>query len=490
MASPSLILAVDQGTSATKCALINEHGTFVWRVSIPLEETHPHAGWVEQDPDEIWHSVQSAVAACLENHEPQSVRAVGLSTQRESMLLWDRTSGRAVSPLISWQDQRGTHVYDAIRSDEIERLVRRRSGLPLDPMFSAVKARWLLDQYDPDRIRAGFGDLCLGTVDSWLLSRLGGDHLIEVGNASRTQLLNIHTLDWDDDLLDIFGVPRACLPRVVASTGPFPTCVDMTPLPDGVPIGAVMGDSHAALFGHGAFGRGQIKATYGTGSSIMGVLDDPMDLTDGLCLTVGWMTDRPVYAAEGNIRSAGSTLRWLASILEIEVSSVVALGLSTQSDGVVLVPGFGGLGAPWWDRDAVGLVTNLTLGTTRGQIARAAVESIVFQVADVVEAIAKNVGAITDLFVDGAPTRSDGLIQMQADRLHHAIQRAKEPELSALGVAHLAGMTAGMWSREDLRDLQRPFDHFEPSRVMHLPDSRAWLRAVERAASHPLRGNR
>ena len=477
-----LVLAIDQGTSATKCALVDEAGRFVARGTSPLGETHPRPGWVEQDPDAIWDSVRLAVAACLDGQDASAVVAVGFSTQRESLLLWDLASGRALSPVISWQDQRGAALCDALRSEETERLVRSRSGLPLDPMFSAVKARWLLDRHDPARLGANAGALCLGTIDSWLLSRLSGDHVIEAGNASRTQLLDVHRVDWDDDLLALFGVPRACLPHVVASTGPFPAVRGLPPLLDGTPVSAVMGDSHAALFGHGALRPGQVKATYGTGSSVMGLIERPADLEDGLCLTIGWMTDRPAYAAEGNIRSAGAPRRWVAGRFEIPLASVVGMGLCAANDGVVLVPGFGGLGAPWWDRDAVGLLTNLTLGTSRAAIARAAVESIVFQVGDLVDAIAHSVGRVEALYVDGGPTRTDGLIQMQADRSGCVIVRAAEPELSALGAAHLAGLSVGLWSRAELDRLPRPRDRFAPGTTTNT-DSRHWHAAIARASS-------
>ena len=483
----SFVLAIDQGTSATKCALVDAGGRFVARGASPLGERHPQPGWVEQDADAIWDSVRQAVAACLAGRDGADVAAVGFSTQRESLVLWDAASGAALSPVISWQDQRGAALCDALRSDETERLVQARSGLPLDPMFSAVKARWLLDRYDPDRVRAGTGAIRLGTIDSWLLSRFSDEHVIEAGNASRTQMLNVHAVDWDDALLSLFGVPRACLPRVLPSTGPFPSVRGLAPLADGTPVCAVMGDSHAALFGHGALSQGQVKATYGTGSSVMGLIDQPADLQAGLCLTIGWMTDRPAYAAEGNIRSAGATLRWIAGILGLDVATLVSTGLASRSDGVVLVPGFGGLGAPWWDRDAVGLLTNLTLGTSREAIARAAVDSVVQQVADVVEAIAHSVGTVAELFVDGGPTRTDGLMQMQADRLGCPVLRAQEPELSALGAAHLAGLSAGFWSRAALDALPRPRDRFDAS-PGHDRDSRHWRDAVARASSRRIRG--
>ncbi|MCQ8280063.1 FGGY family carbohydrate kinase [Acetobacteraceae bacterium KSS8] len=478
------ILAIDQGTSATKCALIGADGTFLSRAAAPLGETHPQPGWVEQDPRAIWRSVEEAVAACMGSHDPGEVVSVGFSVQRESVLLWDRDTGEPVSPLVSWQDQRGAAICDRLRSDETEQLVRQRTGLPLDPMFSAAKATWLLDRHDPGRNLSRAGRLRLGTVDSWLLSRFGGPHVIEAGCASRTQLMNVQEVDWDDDLLALFDIPRACLPAIAPSSGPFPALRGLAPLRDGTPVSAVLGDSHAALFGHGAVSVGQVKATFGTGSSVMGLVNRAADLPDGLCLTIGWMTEAgPAYAAEGNIRSSGATLRWLASILDVEIAELVRMGLRTPSSGVMLVPGFGGLGAPWWDRHAIGLFAHLSLGTTREQLARAAVDSIVFQIADVVDRIGQGAGAVRALFVDGGPARNDGLVQLQADRLGCPVLRAAEAELSALGAAHLAGLGAGLWDWDALRTLPRPVDRFEPKQSLTEETKERWHDAVDRARS-------
>ncbi len=487
--SRARILAIDQGTSATKCVLVDGDGQLVARAAVPLGEHHPRPGWVEQDAHAIWASVQRSVAACLADHDPGQIEVVGLSTQRESLLMWDAGTGEPISPVISWQDQRGNARCDALRSDATEHLVRTCSGLPLDPMFSAVKASWLLDAHDPDRVRAARGDIRLGTIDSWLLSRLSPDHLIEAGNASRTQLLDVHTAAWDDGLLSLFDVPRACLPQVVGSTGPFPAISGLAPLRDGTPIGAVMADSHAALFGHGAFRPGQVKATFGTGSSVMGLTGARSAPGFGLCLTIAWTNEigAPVHAAEGNIRAVGATLRWLAGVLDIEVPALVAIGLAAADDGVVLVPGFGGLGAPWWDRDAVGLITNLTLGTTREALARAAVDSVLHQVTDVVDAIGRSVGEVRELFVDGGPTRNDALMQRQSDAIGRKLSRAREPELSALGAAHLAGRTAGIWSQAALEAIDRPRDRFAPNPEPGRDNGRhRWRAAVARAASQPL----
>ncbi len=481
MAVP-LILAVDQGTSATKCALVDRTGAIVARGRAKLGEQHPRPGWVEQDASEIWDSVRRAVADSLDGQDPRRVAAVGLSTQRELLVLWDRRTGEPLSPVISWQDQRTAAVCDALRSDATERLARERSGLPLDPMFSAAKAAWLLDTYDADRQRARAGEICLGTVDSWLLGRLSGEHLIEAGNASRTQLLGVRRAAWDEELLDLFGVPVAALPRVLPSNGPFPATRGLAPLADGTPVLAVMGDSHAALFAHGAFEPGLVKATYGTGSSVMGLAADPDQLAPGLCLTIAWQLDQIAFAAEGNIRSAGSALVWMAALLDMEVGTLVDLGVRSESCGVVLVPGFGGLGAPWWDRGAVGLLSHLTLGTGRAELARAGLEAIVQQVADVVEAIKASTG-VQELRADGGPSGNDALMRMQADLLGFPVARARDAELSALGAAHMAGLGAGIWSWNELRGLPRPCDRFEPAAdpEPRREARRHWRNAVARA---------
>jgi glycerol kinase len=482
-----LILAIDQGTSATKCALVDESGAIVARGSAPLGETHPRPGWVEQDANEIFESVTNAVRACLGDRDPSAIVAAGISSQRESVVVWDRRSGLPLAPLISWQDQRTAGLCDALRSPDTESLVRRKSGLPLDPMFSAAKMAWLLDELDPQRTRAKNGSLALGTVDSWLLYRLTGAHAIEAGNASRTQLLDTARARWDDDLLALFNVPRAALPEIVPSSGPFPALRGLEPLTAATKLTAVMADSHAALFAHGAFAPGSLKVTYGTGSSVMGLLDEPKAVGPGLCLTIAWQTENVAFAAEGNIRSTGAALRWLADVLGVTTQELVDLGAPAQSEGVAFVPAFSGLGAPWWDRDAVGIVTGLTQKCGRAELARAALEAVVQQIADVVDAFDSEVSEARELFADGGPTRNDVLMQLQADIAGRPVLRARDAELSALGVAHLAGLGAGLWSWEALRQLPRSCDRFEPeqNRAAQRALRQTWQSAIARSRYRP-----
>jgi glycerol kinase len=487
-----LVLAIDQGTSATKAALVNHVGDVVARAAADLSVHHPRRGWVQQSPAEIWRSLEKSVRACLRGTDPGRLAGIGLSTQRESLLLWDRETGETLSPLISWQDQRTApmcreyaHAADT---------VRKLSGLPLDPMFSATKARWLLDRFDPDRTRASRGDLCLGTVDAWILHRLTGEHLIEVGNASRTQLMDVRTCQWSPPLLDLFGVPPLALPDIVGSAGPFGPFAPFNrsrggdAIPAGLPVLAVMGDSHAALFGHAGWRAGLVKATYGTGSSVMAVSDVPPGPASGLCETVAWQIGaRPVHAVEGNIRSSGATLAWLAGLTASTPDRLAAIAAQARADGVHLVPGFNGLGAPWWDPAATGLLTGLTLGTSLENVARAALESVAFQVNDLLMAIREATGGAGILSADGGAAANSTLLQLQADISGIPVLRPRTADLSALGAAHLAGLAAGLWTAEDLDALPRPRDEFTPaaSARWRAREVASWHAAVRRARYQP-----
>ena len=477
------VLAIDQGTSATKCVLVDQGGRIVARASAPVGERYPQPGWVEQDAEEIWISVRSAVAQCL---APQSRRiaAVGLSTQRESALVWRADDAQALTPLLSWQDQRTVELRDTLAANGGEALVRARSGLPLDPMFSALKIRWLLDRIDPDRRASRNGELRAGTIDAWLLARLGHDDSIEVGNASRTQLLNVRTAGWDDELLSLFDIPSAMLPRVVPSRVPRGNAGKLHPALEGVPIHAVMADSHAALFAHGAHAAGDVKATMGTGSSVMGLIRDATCTHPGLCLTVAWDAGQgPVLAVEGNVRAAGSTLRWAADLFELDAETAAAEASQAEAAGLCLVPGFNGLGAPHWDPHAVGLISGLTLSTNRAQILAAALDSIAHQIADVMDAMDASVPGVRRLLVDGGPSRNARLRDLLASYIGRPVVHCTDPELSALGVAHLAGVGAGVWDMDALRGLPRA------QQTTPVPASNdrasaarcAWARAVARA---------
>jgi len=481
-AEHSLVLAVDQGTSATKAVLVDCAGTIVASASVPMFSSHPHPGWAEQDAQAIWTSVQAAVGACLAGQPAEQVAAVGLSTQRESMVLWERASGTPLGPMLGWQDGRGAELCATLRRQGHGDRIRAISGLPIDPMWSASKATWLLDQYDPDRVRSRAGELCLGTVDSWLLACLGAGHIIEVGNASRTQLLDLSSRNWDPWLLELFRIPQEALPQVVPSAGTFVTAERLTPSLEHAAVTGVLGDSHAALFAHGAWHPGQVKATYGTGSSVMGITTQTEVGSAGLCRSIAWETDQPSFAVEGNIRSSGATVAWLAELLGTTPAELAAVA-AEDSAGVHLVPAFTGLGAPWWDDRAVAIMAGLRFGTRKEHLARAALESIAFQVEDVVAEVAREVGSVPTILADGGPTSNDVLMQLQADTSGRCLQRALARDLSALGAAHMAGLAAGVWSLEDLTAMERRREAFQPRHDEQVRHHRqdGWHDAVARS---------
>ena len=481
-----LVLSIDQGTSATKAVVVDDRGIIRRKASASLSQQFPQPGWAEQDPMEIWASVQKAVRDCLAEVEPTQVVAVGLSTQRESTLLWDRASGKPLGSVLGWQDTRGAGLCANLRAAGHEERVRVATGLPLDAMFSASKAAALLDHHDPDRSRSRAGELCLGTVDSWLLWQFGRQHQIEADNAARTLLLDINTRQWDLWLLELFNVPAAILPTVVASTGPFTTAGNIEPLPATVPVTGVLGDSHAALFAHAGWRPGQVKVTYGTGSSVMGVTTSRQTPTNGVARTIGWELDAPCYALEGNIRSSGATLVWLARLFNTTPAQVAAQAADT-SDGVTIVPAFTGLGAPWWDDQAQGLISGLSESTQLPHLARAAFEAIAFQIEDVVAAVEAEADPIQVILADGGPSSNPVLMQLQADTSDREVATSQVSELSALGAAHAAGLGVGLWTMADLDELARGRVGFQPAADNRGRASRqqAWHDAVGAARSLP-----
>ena len=463
------VLAIDQGTSATKCLLVSSRGTVLRKAAAPLDSRFPQPGWVEQDAEQIWQSVAQAARSCAEGLPPGSIVAVGLSTQRESAMLWDRNTGAPLSPLLGWQDQRTIPLARQLLAAGHGDLVRARSGLPLDPMFSALKASWLLTWYrdtyrhDPDD-RVAFG-----TVDSFLLARLGVSpatemHAIEAGNASRTQLMDTRQRCWDPDLLEIFGVPALLLPQITISGRIFGEVTTIAELA-GCPVSGVLGDSHAALYAHGPSVPGVVKATYGTGTSVMSLVmaDRPVDaqsIDPGIGLTLAWETDQPAYALEGNIRSTGATLAWLSRATEVPVARLAELANAVENPGIHIVPAFTGLGAPWWDTAVRGHISGLTFDTDLARLARAALESTAYQVADVVDAMVRSGVTVSELVVDGGASANDVLMQFQADLCGVPVVRPPSVESSALGAAQLAAVVAGLpWQAASAHETA---DRFQP----------------------------
>jgi glycerol kinase len=350
--SSGRILAIDQGTTNTKVLLVDAAGSVVARASRPVGVSYPQPGWVEQDARVIWSSVKQAVDDCLEAASSRDLAAVAISNQRETIVLWDRATGEPIGPAVVWQCHRSASLCQELQARGAEPLIRKQTGLTIDPMFSASKARWLLEHTPDGARRAAYGEVCLGTVDSWLLWNLTGGsvHACDVTNASRTQLFNIHTLEWDVELAELFQIPLAALPQVKPSGGFFG---ETSALPANVPIACMIGDSHAALFGHLGSGPGSVKATYGTGSSLMAPTESPVESKHGLSTTIAWARDRldnVTYALEGNIYATGAAVAWLADILRVSAEDVERLASEVRdSAGVHFVPALVGLGAPHWN---------------------------------------------------------------------------------------------------------------------------------------------
>lgn len=481
-----VILAVDQGTSSTKGVALAASGRVVAEAARPLGQRHPRPGWVEQDPEDLAAGVEAVLAelAARVRDLGGAIAGTALSTQRESALAWDTATGEPRSPVLGWQDRRTAARAADLQAGPQARRVRELSGLPVDPMFSALKLAWILDQIDPGRSQAEQGSITLGTVDAWLVHRLTGERRIELGNASRTQLLDYRRGAWSDELLGIFDVPRAALPDLADSDRPT---VSLThPDLGSARILAVLGDSHAALFGHGIRGPGEVKVTYGTGSSVMALA---AGAADGVVDTIAWsLSGTPTLAVEGNILATGATLVWLARLLDTTPEALLELAVAAPSGVLDLVPAFAGLGAPWWDPSAVGLVSGLTLGTDRADLARAAAESIVLQVEDVLAAVERPPGdqeksPIATIHADGGPSANDWLMGLQADLTGRVVVRPRQPGLSALGAAWLAGSVAGLWSRDEAPWASEEVDRFEPRLPADQRRARQdrWCQAVNRA---------
>jgi glycerol kinase len=446
----SYILALDQGTTNTKALALDEDGRVAARHSVPTPIAYPRPGWVEQSGLEIWRTTTEAIEGCLAGlPEPASIASLGVSNQRESVLLWRRRTGETIGPCVTWQCRRSADRIDAIRSPEVEETVVAKTGLGLDPLFPAAKIGWLLDAHSEARALAEQGDLCAGTVDSWLLFNLTGGqtHATDAGNASRTQLFDINAQSWNEELCALFGAPVTILPRVEDSDARFGSTARVGRLAAGIPIRAMMGDSHAALFGHGVRAPGAVKATYGTGSSLMTLTDAPLRSRSGLSTTIAWRrSGRVSYALEGNISVSAQAAAWIAALMGLpDVEALTALAASAAGgDEVCFVPALAGLGAPHWKDRARAALTGLSLATTRADVARAALEAIAHQICDVFGGMERDLGgALSMLSVDGGATRNDFLMQLQADLLGRPVQRLKILELSAFGAGALAGLSTG-----------------------------------------------
>ena len=503
--------AIDQGTTSTRFIVFDHAGTIVAAEQMEHRQIMPRPGWVEHDAAEIWANTQTVIAGALARAglAASDLAAVGITNQRETTLLWDRATGQPVHNALVWMDTRTDALVQALAADGGQDRLRARTGLPLATYFSGLKLRWLLDEVPGARARAEAGELLFGTIDTWLAWNLTGLHITDVTNASRTQLMDLETLDWDAEILALLDIPRACLPQIRSSSEVYGTCRGVL---EGVPLAGILGDQQAALFGQACLAPGEAKNTYGTGCfMLMNTGSVAVPSKNKLLTTVAWCgpsgplpgegegwggggrqavvdPSRVCYALEGSVFMAGATVQWLRDGLRIIQSApeVEPLAASVPDTGdVFLVPAFAGLGAPDWDGRARGTLVGLTRGSTRAHIARAALEAIALQSADIFGAMSRDSGiALTELRVDGGACRNDLLMQLQADLAGVPVVRPRVTETTALGAAYLAGLATGVWSGGDEIAAQWAVDRrFEPRLAESERRGRIarWREAVARA---------
>ena len=487
------LMALDQGTTSSRCILFTKDGRIAATAQREFPQIFPKEGWVEHDPMTIWSTqISVATEAVLKIGAAwDEIYGIGITNQRETAILWDRQTGTPIYNAIVWQCRR-TAEYCQELSPHKE-LIKSKTGLLIDPYFSATKIRWILDNVEGARKLAEDGRLCFGTVDSWLIWNLTGGqvHATDPSNASRTMLFNIHTLDWDDELLELFGIPRSILPKVLPSSGLF-GYTDPKLLGASLPIAGVAGDQQAALFGQCCFNEGDIKNTYGTGAfMLMNTGDRPRLTEDGLLTTVAWTVGgKTCYANEGSVFACGSAIQWLRDglkLIESAQDSEYYAKKVPDSGGVIVVPAFQGLGAPWWDPYARGMIIGLTRGITKNHIIRATLESMAYQTADVIDLMQESTGIrISELRVDGGASSNKLLLSMQSDILGIPILRPGCIETTALGAAYLAGLALGVYkSLEDISANASYCDIFQPSSTPEWRNKRLsrWRGAVKRCLS-------
>jgi len=489
------VAAIDQGTTGTTVLVLDDQAVVRGRGYSEFTQHFPKPGWMEHDPQEIWTVALDVTQAALKDAgvKASDLAAVGITNQRETTVLWDRATGEPVHNAIVWQDRRTKPMCDRLIADGRTELVRDKTGLVIDPYFAGTKIAWLLDNVDGLRERAGKGEICFGTIDSWLIYRLTGgrEHLTDVTNASRTLLLDIGTVEWDDELLSMLDVPRELLPEVRPSSQVYAETDPAAFLDAAVPVAGAVGDQQAALFAQACFDQGQAKNTYGTGSFVL-MNTGREQVTDqkSLLRTIAYgLEDQPVeYALEGAILVTGSAVQWLRDELGIikAAEDTQAMAESLESnDGVYFVPALAGLGAPHWDAAARGTLLGITRGTTSAHLARAVLESIAWSTYDVVEAMKQESGvAINELRVDGGATANEWLMQFQSDVLNLPLDVPDNVETTSLGSAYLAGLATGVYAdRKELSELRTTARTYEPKMDVDQRDQlhERWLQAVERA---------
>ena len=487
------ILALDQGTTSSRAMLFDRQGNVISTAQKEFQQIYPRPGWVEHDPQEIW-STQAGVAAeavTRAGMNGTSIAAIGITNQRETTIVWDRETGHPIYNAIVWQDRRTADFCDELKAQGVEEKVRAKTGLPIDSYFSATKIRWILDNVEGAREKARQGRLAFGTVDSWLVWNFTkhGLHVTDITNASRTMLFNIHTLQWDDELLQALDIPRSMLPEVRPSSEVY-GLTKTTVLASKIPLAGIAGDQHAALFGQMCTRSGMVKNTYGTGCFLMmNTGDKPIESKNNLVTTIAWQIgDQINYALEGSIFIAGAVVQWLRDGLGIikSAAEIEALAASVpHTEGVYLVPAFAGLGAPHWNAHARGSLFGVTRGTTSAHLARAALDSIAYQSLDVLSAMKADSGiSIGELRVDGGASTNNLLMQFQADTLGVHVVRPQITETTALGAAYLAGLATGYWKSIDEVQSQWQLDRsFVPAMAADEVDKccTGWQRAVRAA---------
>jgi glycerol kinase len=491
------ILALDQGTTSSRAILFNRAGRVHAVAQKEFTQFFPSPGWVEHDANEIWQSQLSVARLVLSNSgvAPSEVAAIGITNQRETTVIWNRHTGEPIAPAIVWQDRRTAELCDELRNAGHTPLFQNKTGLVIDAYFSGTKIKWLLDNIPGARATAERGELAFGTIDSWLCFKLSGAHVTDTSNASRTLLFNIHTLAWDDELLNVLDIPYSLLPQLVPSSGLIAS-TEATLFGTEIPIAGLAGDQQAATFGQACHQSGMAKNTYGTGCfMLMNTGKQPISSKNNLLTTVGWTLDTPFigttdFMLEGSVFMAGAVVQWLRDGLQLieHSSQVEALATSVASvDGVMFVPAFAGLGAPYWDAYARGTIIGMTRGSTKAHIARAALESIAYQTADVLIAMQNDSTVLLrELRVDGGAACNNFLMQFQADILGVTVVRPIVTETTALGAAYLAGLAIGFWSsQQEIAEQWQVERQFEPSMSEgeRLQRLMLWHRAVERARS-------
>ncbi|PEG79231.1 glycerol kinase [Lactobacillus sp. UMNPBX18] len=494
MSEQQYIMAIDQGTTSSRAIIFDHDGNKVAISQQEFPQYFPQPGWVEHDPLEIWDSVQSVISNVMIKSQikPYKIAAIGITNQRETTVIWDRHTGKPIYNAIVWQSKQTSDIAEQLIKDGYKDMIHKKTGLVIDSYFAATKIKWILDHVPGAREKAAKGDLMFGTIDTWLLWKLSGRrvHATDVTNASRTMLFNIHTLEWDQDILDLLEVPQSLLPEVKPSSAIYGYTGDYHFYGVQIPIAGIAGDQQAALFGQAAYDKGSIKNTYGTGAFIVMNTGLKPTLSDnGLLTTIAYGLDGQThYALEGSIFVAGSAVQWLRDGLKMfnkaSESEQMAVDAKTTG-GVYVVPAFTGLGAPYWDQEVRGAMFGLTRGTERGHIIRATLEAIAYQTKDVVDTMVKDTQLpLTALTVNGGASRNNFMMQFQADILQTPIKRAAMEETTALGAAFLAGLAVDFWEDQDeLRKLSRIGDQFDPQ--MDLQEAtdlyRGWQRAIAAA---------